>query len=49
MPTATSALGRLQDLGIVSEITGKQRDKLYSYVKFIHLLNEGTEPIKEKG
>jgi Fic family protein len=46
MPTATAALARLQELGIVSEITGKQRDKLYSYAKFIHLLNEGTEPIK---
>lgn len=46
MPTATAALSRLQELGIVSETTGKQRDKLYSYAKFIYLLNEGTEPIK---
>ncbi len=45
VPTATAALTRLQELGIVREITRKRRDKLYSYEKYLHLLNEGTEPI----
>ena len=46
VPTVTATLARLQELGIVREITGRQRDKLYSYEKYIQLLNEGTEPIK---
>lgn len=45
IPTVTSALNRLQELGIVREITSKRRDKLYSYERCIHLLNEGTEPL----
>lgn len=45
-PTATAALTRLQDLGIVSEITNKRRAKLYSYNDYIRLLAVGTEPIK---
>ena len=45
VPTVTAALTRLQELGIVREVTRKRRDKLYSYEKYIHLLNEGTEPI----
>mgnify|MGYP001319181887 CR=1 FL=1 len=46
-PTVTAALTRLQELGIVSEITSRRRDRLYSYEKYIHLLNEGTEPIRQ--
>jgi Fic family protein len=46
VPTVTAALTRLQELGIVSEITSKRRDKLYSYEKYIQILNEGTEPIR---
>ncbi len=46
VPTVTAALARLEELGIVREITNKRRDKLYSYERYIQLLNEGTEPIK---
>ncbi len=46
IPTVTAALARLEELGIVREITNKRRDKLYSYERYIQLLNEGTEPIK---
>ena len=42
-PTITAALTRLQELGIVREITSKQRDKLYRYENYIQLLNDGTE------
>lgn len=45
VPTVTAALNRLQQLGIVREITSKQRDKLFSYEQYIKLLNEGTEPL----
>lgn len=46
IPTVTAAIARLEELGIVREITNKRRGKLYSYEKYILLLNEGTEPIK---
>lgn len=46
VPTVTAALTRLAELGIVREITGKRRDQLYSYEKYLQLLSEGTEPIK---
>lgn len=46
IPTIAATLTRLQELSIVQEITSKQRDKLYSYENYIHLLNEGTEPLR---
>ena len=45
VPTVTAALARMEELGIVREVTSRRRDKLYSYEKYIRLLNEGTEPI----
>ncbi len=45
VPTVTSTLARLEELGVVREITSRRRDKLYSYEKYLRLLNEGTEPI----
>jgi len=44
--TALTTLARLSDLGIVEEITGKQRNRLYVYSDYMDLLNEGTEPIQ---
>jgi Fic family protein len=46
IPTVTAAFNRLQNLGIVSEITSRRRDKLYSYEQCRSILNEGTEPIR---
>ncbi len=46
IPTVTAALGRLQELGIVREITSKRRHKLYSYANYLHLLSDGTEVTK---
>ena len=42
VPTTTAALGNLQRLGLVREMTGKQRGKLYVYQRYLDLLNEGT-------
>lgn len=47
VPTVTAALTRLQELGIVREITSRRRHKLYSYERYFNLLNEGTEPISQ--
>lgn len=37
--TVNSALSKLQKLGIVTEITGKKRDKVYSYTMCMDVLN----------
>jgi Fic family protein len=43
-PTASKAVNVLADLGIVREITGKQRNRVYAYIGFLNVLNEGGEP-----
>ena len=43
-PTATSAMDHLKRLGIMREITGKQRRRLFAYDGYLDILNEGTEP-----
>lgn len=44
-PTARSMLNHLLDLGIVVEISGKKRDKVYVYKMYLSILEEGTEPL----
>jgi Fic family protein len=43
--TVQNALDRLQGLEIVREITGKRRDRLYQYTRYMEILDEGTEPL----
>lgn len=43
-PTINGALGNLASLGIVREITGKQRRRVYSYEAYLQILTKGTEP-----
>lgn len=44
--SALTTLERLCDLGIVEEITGKQRNRIYTYSAYLDLLDEGTEPLR---
>lgn len=41
--TVNKALDYLQEMKILREITGKQRDRLFSYYEYLKILNEGTE------
>ncbi len=43
-PTARSTLNRLQAMGILKEISGKQTDKIYVYSRYLDLLEEGADP-----
>jgi Fic family protein len=45
-PTARASLNHLLELGIVEEISGKKRDKVYVYRHYLDLLEEGAEPFK---
>ena len=42
-PTVANALRLLEELGIVREITGRQRGKVFSYERYLAVLREGTE------
>jgi Fic family protein len=44
-PTAQKALEKLETLGIVREITGKRRGRLFVYDAYLKILEEGTEPL----
>jgi Fic family protein len=46
IPTVTSALETLTKLKIVKESTGKRRDRLFAYPRYLHILSEGTEPLR---
>jgi Fic family protein len=45
-PTVASAIDHMQRLGILHEITGRQRHRLFAYRAYMDILNEGTEPLR---
>lgn len=42
-PAASSAMELLSRLGIAKELTGKRRNRLFVYDRYLAILNEGTE------
>ena len=45
VPTVTSALNHLVKLGIVKEVSGKQRDRLFAYTRYINIVSGDTQPL----
>lgn len=45
IPTVNTAIEQLRQLGIAREITGRRRDRTYSYAEYVRILGEGTEPL----
>jgi cell filamentation protein, protein adenylyltransferase len=45
-PTVQKSLDHLTELGIVKEVTGKRRSRLYEYTRYLRILDEGTEPLR---
>ncbi len=45
IPTARSALNNLVALGVIEEVSGKQRDKIYIYRKYLAILQTDSEPL----
>lgn len=43
--TVTKVMGVLRDAGIVKEITGQKRNRLFIYDRYMKVLAEGTEPL----
>jgi Fic family protein len=44
-PTIRASLSHMQKLGIVKEMTGRQRNRLFVYRRYLDILDEGTEPL----
>ena len=47
IPTVTVALDHLIRLGIAKEVTGKRRARVFGYSRYLKILSEGTEPIRQ--
>jgi len=45
-PTVSKAVKHMVGLGIVREITGRQRRRMFVYDAYVAILSEGTEPIR---
>jgi Fic family protein len=41
-PTATAAVKLLQELGLLAEVTGQKKNRLFSYAAYVELLADGT-------
>ena len=44
-PTVATAIGNLERLGILRELTGRPRNKIFGYDGYLKILSEGTEPL----
>ena len=45
VPTVNAALADLERIGIVEEITGQKRNRVFGYSDYLSILNEGTDPL----
>jgi Fic family protein len=45
-PTINSVVAKLQEIGILKELTGQSRNRLFSYTKYLDILAAGTEPLR---
>lgn len=44
-PTVNAALADLERLGIVEEVTGRRRGRVFGYRRYLAILAEGTDPL----
>lgn len=44
-PTVNAALAELEQLGLVREVTGKRRGRVFAYTAYLEILSEGTQPL----
>lgn len=47
-PTVNAVLVDLERLGVVEEITGKRRGRVFTYRRYLAILSEGTEPLPSR-
>ena len=44
-PTVARVVEALEQLGIMREIIGVKRERVFAYAHYLNILNEGTEPL----
>lgn len=44
-PTIRSAIDSLMELGIVNELTGQRRNRVFAYQRYLEILSEGAQPL----
>ena len=44
IPAVTNALAALTERGLVREITGRKRNRVFAYDRYMDVLKQGTEP-----
>ncbi len=44
-PTVATAIGHLERIGVLRELTGRPRSKIFAYDEYLKILSEGTEPL----
>ncbi len=44
-PTVTKSIEHLMRLGMLSEVTGRRKKRLFAYREYLALLSQGTEPL----
>jgi Fic family protein len=49
VPTTITAVRNLETLGIVRELTGRKRGRLFVYSRYLDILNAGAEPLHPLG
>jgi len=47
VPTTTNAVQKLVEIGLLKELTGHARNRLFSYTDYLAILTEGTEPLRK--
>jgi Fic family protein len=45
VPAVTSSIAALAELGLVREITGRKRGRVFAYGPYLEVLQQGTEPL----
>lgn len=48
-PTVNAALADLQRIGVITEVTGRRRGRVFSYHRYLAIISEGTEPLSQAG
>lgn len=46
VPTMTSTAQKLIEIGVLKEVTGRARNRLFAYTDYLDILTSGTDPLK---
>jgi Fic family protein len=44
--TVAKVMAKLAEAGLVKEVTGRRRNRVFSYHRYLKVLNQGTEPVR---